>query len=1466
MVLILVGCLLIRSFRVQTWFVNQLTERLEQQYGGQIQVGKLLIRFPKQLMAEDVLLKDQLGDTLCYIREINAGIKKVYFKKRVFELGRIRIIDPYVQLLEDPGGGFNFDFITEMMTSQDTTTTPFFIKSTLISLRNGKLRFKKFGAYPAPDVFSPDNFEISKIELNMSRFNLNPDSINFQLRDFRMKESSGFSLKDMEGDFVIHDNRIEAEGFFLETPYSSLDIPFVNYYLPDFENKTSLAEQLNIRFRIEESSVLDPRDIRFFYPEIAGNPDCVNLSGDFSFNPETWQFSNAELSIGNWFGFTGNMDIKGPTDLISANYDSTVDTLWLDQEKGRQSYLALLVDMDTLGLPFDPHKLGSVYFKGKLHRRKNDFRAEGKLRSGAGAFNGMVSVKPMKNSDLLKVSADYRVSLIHLDNFLKINAGIGLVSADGNLEGTWNGDSIYSLKVETLFPFIQWKGYYYTNVKVKSFLENKLYEAAIIVNDEYGKLDFAGKVDMRRGNPVFDFDVYLQDADLAALNLYPIDSIANLDLNLHASFSGKEIDDLEGQLWIEDSRFSNSRGDIPVKELHLEISRELNRKKIVLVSEFIDGRMVGDIYLDDLVGQLTSIGGRFLPVNIESKIIHEDRMNDFIFNIHFKNPRPLTDVLASNFVFKENTKLSGSFRYAGRELEVEGSSPQYLIEGKQFSNLRFRLNAFQNDLSLVADLDKIQLDQNNSFNEIHLTATMLPNSLETSLSWKGNDTVKYLSEINPSVSFVPGRKTLPRIIIDLPNSTVFYKKKQWELSDSRFEIDNHYFSVDNLLVSNQEEQVLVDGVVSDLPGDTLNLNFKSLDLGIVNQFSSNSGFQLSGLIEGDTKIFNFYDGGLFLADLRINDFIINGEQIGLTEVRSWRGDTGDDILINILTKRGDISTLQMDGKYSPNTDKLDFIFKLDKLRLNMFNPFLSPVLSGVNGIASGDVRISGTRQKPIMNGLINVQKGSLRVDYLNTRYTFTHPIIVQENAFLVENLTARDSLGNEAIINGGIRHTDFKDLRLDLRINAKDFLFMNTDEFTGDDYWGTAFGTGVVSIKGPLKNIYIDVSARTSSGTQFSFPVSGQGNAREIDFITYVVHQVKDEDPDLISFDTNTGQSGYKADLNNLRLHLDIDITPQAEAFLIFDAQIGDVMRGRGTGNLQIDINTLGLFTLNGGFNIDEGEYLFTLQNMPIKRFAIEPGSTINWTGKVEDAQLDIDAVYNTKAALYDLLLEESDGLTERLPVTCHLLMNGILESPDISFAINLPPNSNDFARSQLESLTEDELNKQLFSLLILGRFQPLPGLSSTSSRSYGNAGLATTTEVLSSQLNYWLSQISNDFDIGLNYRPGDQITSDEVEVALSTQIFNNRMIINLNGNVDMRSSQHETNQLVGDVDVEYKIKPSGRVRVKAFNRSNDRLIYEYSPYTQGLGLFFREEFNSLSELYQKYWRQIMGNKNSAKE
>ena len=379
----------------------------------------------------------------------------------------------------------------------------------------------------------------------------------------------------------------------------------------------------------------------------------------------------------------------------------------------------------------------------------------------------------------------------------------------------------------------------------------------------------------------------------------------------------------------------------------------------------------------------------------------------------------------------------------------------------------------------------------------------------------------------------------------------------------------------------------------------------------------------------------------------------------------------------------------------------------------------------------------------------------------------------------------------------------------------------------------------------------MDVAVKTEKNTTLNIPLADGEELEENNFIEFISH------------DSTNIVVDEKVDLSNIDMNFDLEITPDAEIRLIFDDQIGDVIRSTGNANLNLQITKDGDLNMFGNYVVKDGDYLFTLQNVINKRFDLEEGGTISWNGSPYDAEINLTAVYRTRARLYDLLanIDTSDIYKKRVPVDLKLKMRDKMMNPDISFDIDLPTADAD-TKSKVRSVLYvsdeqeniQELNKQVFSLLVLNSFLPPSGAES----SYGRAGVGYTTsfELLSNQLSNVLSKISNDFDVGFSYRPGDELSSQEVELALSKQFFNDRLILDGNlgysekGNVS--SEAQNTNNLIGDISVEYKITKDGKLRAKAFNNSNQFSLTETnSAYTQGVGMSYREDYDTNKEFWQ---------------
>ena len=305
---------------------------------------------------------------------------------------------------------------------------------------------------------------------------------------------------------------------------------------------------------------------------------------------------------------------------------------------------------------------------------------------------------------------------------------------------------------------------------------------------------------------------------------------------------------------------------------------------------------------------------------------------------------------------------------------------------------------------------------------------------------------------------------------------------------------------------------------------------------------------------------------------------------------------------------------------------------------------------------------------------------------------------------------------------------------------------------------------------------------------------------------------------------------------------------------------VGDVIKGRGSGNLNINLDRKGNLGISGDYIIDNGDYLFTLGNVLNKPFSVENGGKVTFSGDIDNAEIDLKAIYRLKASLFEIL--QDDRFNERIPVECQILLSGKLFNPIVGFNIDLP-SADEERRAYLNNVitTEEEMSRQFLYLLVMNSFYSDPVRSSvaggsTSTAATGTTGTSamavTTTEMLSHQLSNWLSQISNDFDIGFVYRPGyKDINAQEVEVALSTQPLNDKVTIN--GNFDVRGAEGTSgtsDKITGDFDIEYKI--TEKIRFKFFNRFNNPYTGKGAPYTQGFGLFFRKDFDQFSDLFRK--------------
>lgn len=191
--------------------------------------------------------------------------------------------------------------------------------------------------------------------------------------------------------------------------------------------------------------------------------------------------------------------------------------------------------------------------------------------------------------------------------------------------------------------------------------------------------------------------------------------------------------------------------------------------------------------------------------------------------------------------------------------------------------------------------------------------------------------------------------------------------------------------------------------------------------------------------------------------------------------------------------------------------------------------------------------------------------------------------------------------------------------------------------------------------------------------------------------------------------------------------------------------------------------------------------------------------------------------------------------------------VHGDIRQPDISFDLEFPTLTSDTYRKVRSIVsTNDMMNRQIIYLLALNRFYT-PDYMNAKGGDFGGGELfSVASSTISSQLSSLLGKLSDKWSIAPNFRTDRGDFSDvEVDLALSSRLLNNRLLFN--GNFGYRDKSMNSNQFVGDFDIEYLLNKRGSWRLKAYNRYNDANYYLRSAATtQGVGIMYRRDFDNI--------------------
>jgi len=1284
---------------------------------------------------------------------------------------------------------------------------------------------------------------LSGIFIDLKEIAVVGDSVAAFVDHISCKERSGLELLHFSGDARVSSSGIRLDQGQVSTGQTGLDLDLELLY-DDYPDLSWFLDSVRINANLR-SSLVTLSDIGYFAPEMFKMDDPVMISGLITGSVSDFMARELFLKTGEFTEFRGDFGMKGLPDFnntfIIANIEEFITT-----PEDLASF-NLPMEPSNLELPAQLKKLGFTSVKGDFTGFPLAFNTGLTIRSDAGTLKIKGSMSDRAIPGKFVFEGDVTGDQILLGDLLEIE-DLGTVNFEFELDGNGKALEELDLLVNGWIEHFEFRGYSYDKIILGGAVSGKSFDGRLVVLDDMLNLGFTGLVDFNQDQPVFDFTLDIEEARLYALNLSDRSPDANLVAMIRGDLTGIQADSVYGNLSLTGLCYTENKVDYRLNKLDVMRQRIPGQPdRLKLRSDFVDGDIEGKFLLVDLVTQFTDflLGN---DKNPEVKNEMETNPQFISFDLKLKDLTPVTELFLPGIHVAPGTYFTGYFSSEKREFNLQGATEEIIVSGIKIRDITFSGLTVLDEFNLDITAGDLLLRENEDGSGMGL------DNLATHFVF-GDSTVTFAFQWDNNSPDAPNNGALDGFLYykspgsfeaALDEAEANINGNLWHIEKgNRFIKDSTSLTINNFRVVKGEESFVVNGALSNNVRDTLTFAFDDWELGNFNPVLENFSLVSEGTINGKLGLFRHNDLINLFAGIDIADFTLNEVYFGDADFKTRWIDSEKALAIDLnISSKGTMDTpyriLGVNGIYYPfeSNRNFDLDISAQNLNISVLKPLLSSFSSHLSGFATGKLTLDGTNKEPVLLGSLKLQRAEMQIDYLNVIYSFSNVVEFKKDLIGFSQLKVYDPNSNTALLSGGIRHKYFQDMSLDLTLEPANFMAINLNRYQNEVFYGTAYATGTVRLFGPFDNLTIKVDARTDKNTQVYIPINYSVDVSQNNFIVFtnIDDSVKEEKSEEVR-------------VVGVSLDIGMNVTRDADIEIFLPGNLGS-LKAKGDGDLRLGVDPNGYLTLVGSYIIQSGLFVFSLEQLVSRRFDIMEGSKISWTGDIVDAEVSIVARYRLRTDLSGLgiTLIDPDAASQKVIVFTDIRMKGNLFNPELSFGISFP-NMQEQTRQAVYAVldTNDlgQMNQQAISLLVLGSF------SSTGS---GGTNPVNPAAIVSNTLSNMLSQISNDFNIGINYVPGDQVSAEQLEVALSTQLLDDRLIID--GNIDMtgsNASSQKTSSIVGDINVEYKLTPDGRFRVKAFNRSNDLSLFnDYAPYTQGVGIFYRKDFDNIHELFRK--------------
>jgi translocation and assembly module TamB len=1332
-----------------------------------------------------------------------------------------------------------------------------------LSIDNNTVRFDNDAQQPISHGMDYAHIFANDITLHAENLVLNPDSVRATITAGSMKEKSGFDLQEFKGDLLYANNQTYFKDLYIKTPGTDIQKSLVLEYASLDALKKKPAETV---FNIELlNSHVQVKDILVFAPQLRSNPALSNPNEIWNLNVIGSGTLNRLYFETLQFTGLGNTQIDAKGTLVGImNPAQAGGNFIINRFHTTQSDIALFTGQRLsnaqVNLPESFDITGTINGNsGKLNTNLN-------VNSTAGSLAIVGSFGNLMSPSSISYNTNVRTNGLRLGSILRQQGTIGTVSGVFSVNGKGITPKTMDTKFKADLNSLGYNYYQYHNINVEGTLKGTSFTAVADINDPNADMNLTTSGNF--GNTT-SFKVNGMVDSIKLLPLHFATQPVIFRGQIDGTVANLNPDYLDANILITRALLVSGNSRLPLDSVQLISGRSDSANYMRFSSGIANAQLNGQYRFSDLGNIIQSTIQPYFSVEAPAQVATV-KPYDFTFSINV-NYDPILSTFVPGLTAMDTIHAEGSLSNV-RGMQAKMTTNQITYNGNQMSDLVVQANTSVTGLRITANV--AHLKSGNAFDVYNtsIDATALHNVIDFKLGINdiSNKNKYYLSGIFNQPA--PGTYSLKL----RPDSLLLNYDKWTVPQDNLLTFSTTNISATNFVLQKGTQQLSIASLSGNSPSP-LQVSFKDFRLATITAFIKSDSLVADGVINGNVTFKNLLEAPVFTSDLTINDLSMNKDTIGNAH---FLVNTSDGIRYNAnatITGRGNDINLVGSMTQKGKEVVLDMNLAVRQLQLNTIQGAMATVFTNASGSVNGDIRVIGNLSNPDIKGDLNFNKASFALTMLGSQFNIDNEkLSVSEDGFTFQSFSIKDSANNALTLNGSINTNNFINYRFNLYVNADNFLLLNSKKLPNSIYYGRLNISSDLHLSGTEQRPVLDGALSVNDGTTLSLviPQAEPGVVQREGVVEFVDMKAPENDSLFKRYDS----LNYSR-LLGMDIAVNLEIKKEAVFNIIVDEANGDFLNVRGEALLSSGIDPSGKITLVGTYTLEEGAYELSF-NFLKRRFDIEKGSKIIWTGAPTTAELDVRAIYIANTSPLDLVQDQIAAATpairntylQKLPFEVHLTLTGELMLPKVAFDIVLPENknygvSNDIVtqvQSRLTQIRTDqgEVNKQVFSLLLLGRFVGEdPFQSSGGGFSAGTYARQSVSKLLTEQLNSLAGGLIQGVDLNFDvastedYTTGERRNRTDLNIGLSKRLLNDRLQVTVGSNFELegpQNSNQKNNNIAGNVAVNYQLSKDGRYMIRFYRKNEYVGVVDGYIIETGLGFIFNMDYNKFSELLHR--------------